>query len=364
MKFKMWIGCVALTFMSCLNVAEERVRRDLAVGHREADGARIEVVDGLAAVRRLQADELELWANAPGIEARLTISAPGLFRIHVRNVLPNAELSVWRTDGSLVPTSPVNTTFATERRLELDPGAGGTFQLRLAAPDASTVAAFEFLAFADVQDALEDVGDIFTVMNREPAARFVMLAGDITERGGAAELERFQREQLALKMPIFVTLGNHELGTPELPYHDYFGRGSQSFTFRGARFTSLDSASATLDPTVYEWLDGWLAQGRGRTHLIFMHVPPIDPIGVRNGCFSSRAESSKLVGRLARGGVTGAFYGHVHSYYSFEHAGIPAFISGGGGAIPERFDGIGRHYLRVRVDPARRTLVSRIVRVD
>lgn len=35
-------------------------------------------------------------------------------------------------------------------------------------------------------------------------------------------------------------------------------------------------------------------------------------------------------------------HGHVHSYYAFANAGIPAFITGGGGAIPERFDAIGR----------------------
>jgi hypothetical protein len=95
-----------------------------------------------------------------------------------------------------------------------------------------------------------------------------------------------------------------------------------------------------------------------------MHIAPVEPSGLRNGCFSSRAESDKVLARMARNAVTAAFYGHVHSYYSFEHAGIPAFISGGGGAVPERFDGIGRHFLVVHVDPAARAFESRIVRVD
>lgn len=356
---------IGLALCGCLDVAEERARRDLTVGKRQNDGVRVEVEGGLAAVRALDRESLELWANAPGIRAELVLPAtsPERFRVRLRNVLSDAVVTLSRADGTPVELSPIQTTFVTERRAEFVASGGGTFHLTVAAPDDAVVEPFEFLAFADVQDAMPRVGDVFAKMNLEPAARFVVMAGDITERGGAEELERFQREQLALKMPIFTTLGNHELGDGDVPYHDYFGRGSESFTFHGVRFTLLDTASATLDAMVYDWLDTWLEQGRGRVHFVFMHVPPMEPIGVRNGCFSSRAESDKLIGRMARGGVTAAFYGHVHSYYAFEHAGIPAFISGGGGAIPERFDGIGRHYLAVRVDPAG-SFETRVVRVD
>jgi hypothetical protein len=49
-------------------------------------------------------------------------------------------------------------------------------------------------------------------------------------------------------------------------------------------------------------------------------------------------------------------------------AGIPAYISGGGGAIPERFDGIGRHFLVVELgkDSQGHNAVDdvRVVRVD
>jgi 3',5'-cyclic-AMP phosphodiesterase len=39
----------------------------------------------------------------------------------------------------------------------------------------------------------------------------------------------------------------------------------------------------------------------------------------------------------------------VHSYDAYALGGIPAFISGGGGASPELLDHVGRHYLRVAV---------------
>jgi len=80
-----------------------------------------------------------------------------------------------------------------------------------------------------------------------------------------------------------------------------------------------------------------------------MHIPPLDPVGERNAAFGSRDEAGALLERLAEGKVDLTLYGHIHSYYTFQNAGIPAFISGGGGAHPERMDGIGRHYVTVEV---------------
>ncbi len=357
---------LALAAAGCLDVAEERARADLAVGQASADGNRIEVENGFAAVRRFEQGWVELWGNAPSLRARLVTSelAPSQWTFVLRNVMPSATLSAQSATGEPLSVLGEPTTFSTERRFTLAIRPGDSAEIELRPPDLDAVEPFEFLEFADVQEAIDRVADIYAKMNQESAARFVVMAGDLTRRGSAAELERFQYEQAALTLPIFVTLGNHELGSGEVAYHRYFGRGSQSFSFHGARFTLLDDASATIDPLVYDWLDDWLARGRDGVHLLFMHVPPLDPIGLRNGAFSSRAEAAKLIARLGHGGVDTTFYGHIHSYYAFENGGIPAFISGGGGAIPERFDGIGRHYLAVSVDPLQQRVTTRLVRVD
>jgi Icc-related predicted phosphoesterase len=149
-----------------------------------------------------------------------------------------------------------------------------------------------------------------------------------------------------------------------MPFQTYFGRSSFRFLYAGIQFTFIDSGSAALDPMVYDWLTGWIDEGRNRTHVVLMHIPPIDPIGVRNGSFADRNEAAKLLAKLAEGNVDLTLYGHIHSYYSFSNAGIPAYISGGGGSIPERFDGIGRHYLTVDVDPKRGVLQTALVRID
>ena len=141
-------------------------------------------------------------------------------------------------------------------------------------------------------------------------------------------------------------------------------RGNATFVFRDVQFTLLDSASATIAPAVYDWLQGWLPDGLDRVHFVFAHIPPLDPVGERGGAFASRIEASKLVSLLASGRVDTTVYGHVHSYYAYSNAGIPAYITGGGGAIPEQFDGVGRHFLTVDVDPATALIQVGMVRVD
>jgi hypothetical protein len=95
-----------------------------------------------------------------------------------------------------------------------------------------------------------------------------------------------------------------------------------------------------------------------------MHIPPLDPVGSRNAAFASRAEASALLAKLAEARVDLTLYGHIHSYYSFENAGIPAFISGGGGAAPERAGNIGRHFVVFEADATQGIVSSELVRVD
>jgi 3',5'-cyclic AMP phosphodiesterase CpdA len=242
--------------------------------------------------------------------------------------------------------------------------SGRRTRLLLAAPDAGDRTPFRFAVYADIQEKIDKIQDIHSRMNEDPGLRFALLSGDLTTRGTSAQLARFQREMKTLSFPVYATLGNHELGTRDDLFHDFFGRGNFSFTFRGARFTLLDSASATIAPVAYGWLDEWLAAGARSFHLVTMHIPPLDPVGQRGGGFASRLEAGMLVSRLAAGLVDVTIYGHVHSYYAFSNAGIPAYVTGGGGAVPERLDGIGRHYLAIDVDPRTQLFQVAVIRVD
>jgi Icc protein len=360
MRRAIFLVLSGLWVFSCLRPSDDRAERDLEIGQAEVEGTSVTVKDGLAAVRSLTDQELVLWGSAPGFRFELVSDSARDLDVEVQNCLPDAELRVLGSSGSVVALGDRGVP---TRKLWRLAAPVGSVRLELTTPDASDTTQFRFALMSDVQEAIDEVQDVLERVNGVPRVRFLLGAGDLTEQGTREQLERFQRELLMLEVPYFTTLGNHELGASPSRYHDYFGRGNFQFGFRGVTFTLLDSASATLDPIVYEWLDGWLRTA-DRMHVVSMHIPPLDPIGVRNGAFASRPEAAKLLAKLAQGGVDLTVYGHIHSYYSFENAGIPAYISGGGGAIPERFDRIGRHFLVFDIDATVGVLEQSVIKVD
>lgn len=357
------VALAAVALSGCLRPSEEQADLDLTVGRAETAAATIAVQDGLAAIEELAPGRLDLWVGAPAIEATLTVhaGAPRTWTLTARNVLADAALFV---DGSPAPAP--ERPIATEAVWALDL-APGSYTLRLAPPDLAPSETdptpWRFAVLSDVQRAIGEVDDITRLLAAERDVRFLISAGDITNQGERSEYRRFRAEMRVLPFPFYATPGNHERGADTRNWTDFLGRANYSFTYRDTRFSFVDSSYATIDPTVYRWLDGWLAAGRSGPHVVITHIPIMDPVGLRGGQFRSRKESGKLLVRLARAEVDLALFGHVHSYYAFTLAGIPSYISGGGGGLPERLDGVGRHYLVVDVDPGLIT-GARLVRVD
>jgi len=355
------LGVFVLVLLACcLLPADERVELDREVGRAEQAGLGVEVGEGLASVRSVAPERVELWAQAPELTitlARLDQSA-GPLRLDVYNCVEGATLSF---SGNVLPSTLVDGRRAS-CRFELPSLTRET--MRLGPSDAALREPFVFAVLSDIQRAIGDVHDIFERMNAEPTLRFVVSTGDLTNLGERAELIRFQHELEGLRIPFYSTVGNHEMGASPHGWHDLFGPFNVHFRYRGVSFSLVDSGNATIDPHVYDRLDGWLDEGRNDVHVVLTHVPPLDPVGLRGGGFRSRKEAAKLMQKLADGRADALFLGHIHSYYAFSVAGVPTFISGGGGAIEERLDGIRRHYLRVEATPGQRLESVSIVRID
>jgi 3',5'-cyclic-AMP phosphodiesterase len=363
------VAVLALVAVGCgSRASEERAIKDLQVGHAHREGLHLTVQDGLAVVRKVEPGTVTLWGSAPAFHVRASVAqgGPEGWTVVVRNALPDAELTATVGEGGeALPVEELPTgVLPTVKVWRVQLRAGAEARLTVAPPEWDERRPFRFAALADVQEAISRVGDIYERMNADPSLRFVFFSGDLTQRGSVAELEEFQSRMERLNIPIFSTLGNHETYTEDMRYHSYFGRGNAHFTLHGVHFSLLDSGDGSLDPRAEEMLDGWLEAGRESVHIMGTHIPLLDPIGMRGGAFSHRNEAAALLGKLARGKLDLTLYGHVHSYYSFSNAGIPAFISGGGGAIPEQFDGVGRHYLAVDVDPDAGIRNVSLVRVD
>ena len=356
------IACFALLLSGCLRPGLDRAQLDREVGQTQIDGLEIQVQGGLATFHDLRVGpdvvQVVLWAQAPTLTIEIIAPAATTLDLTVRNTLIDTALTV----GDAAPTTPEETTLPTVRRWRT-PVPAGRSVLRIASPDADEPSAFRVAIMSDVQSALPEVGEIYAVMNRDPTIRFVLSAGDLVNDGMADELAEFQARLEGLNVPLYATPGNHERGADEAAWRDSFGRGSFQFRFKGAFFTFADSSAATVDPVVYGWLEGWLDDATDAVHLFLTHVPPIDPEGGRNGGWRSRREAAKMFTLLARGRVDAAIYGHVHSLYRYSNAGVDAWISGGGGALPERLDGIDRHFLVADIEPDRLQSVG-VVRVD
>lgn len=330
------IAIVALA--ACTPPSEQRAELDRDVGTSAAGGVEIAVDDGLAAIHRLDAEGARLWCSAPELVIRVRSDVSRRFELELFNTMRDARIRL----GD-VAIAEEELGVATEKRATLELSAGEQV-VTVTTSDHGDRDPFRFALMSDVQGGIGEVQDLFRSMNGEEGLRFLLGAGDLSSRGTREELERFQDELRGLSVPYYTTLGNHD--APELGlWQELYGRGNFRFVFRGVQFTLLDSASATIDPLAYTWLDGWLEEGLSRVNVFAMHIPALDPVGVRNGAFGSRNEAGKLLSSLHRGNVAMTLYGHIHSFYQFENAGIQAFISGGGGAFEERLDGYARHYL-------------------
>ncbi len=355
---------IAIIMLSgCLDVGEQRAKRDLEIGQLNSEFLSVSVDDGLGRIKSHTKLGLQLWAQAPQLSGEIKIKETGRFVFDLNNAMLDADLKV-NDSGAAIVTEvvPIENGRPTQKRWAFDVQAGKTYIFTVESTQSSNDP-WRFIAFADVQRRIDGVQDLFAPMALDETVRFALISGDLTSQGTVEELTRFQSELLALPFPCFATLGNHELGSGETTFHDFFGRGNFSFEYGGARFTLLDSASATIAEPVWEWLDRWVERGKDKAHLVMMHIPPLDVSGHRNGAFASRLEANTFLNLLERGKVDITIYGHVHTFAAYSNAGIPAYITGGGGAIPMRLDGIGRHFLKVDVDPLKQTFVPQVVRV-
>lgn len=351
---------LGLALSACGSSEDQRALDEDLVGLASTAGLQVTITNGLGAIRELAPGRLVVWASAPAIHLDIAVDATAAMRwqITILNALPDAAL----TSASLALDTPPMHPRPTVLVQDVDLPAGA-HAIDLAPPDAAP-GPLRFVALADIQTGLPTVDDVFReIATVEPAPRFVVFMGDLTDRGELDEYAEAERQLENLTIPFYPTLGNHELWADAARYRDRYGRSSYQFTYRDVAFTFVDSGDAGLAPRVEDELDAWLDAARDRAHVFLTHFPPIDPVGVRYGSFKSRRDAHRLLDKLAAGKVDLTLYGHVHTYLAFENAGIPAFISGGGGAQPEKWDGVGRHFLVVDIRDGAKPTVG-IHRVD
>lgn len=346
--------CIVMT--ACLRPSESHEHLDERVGEAESSTLSVET-GGRSAVRSIGSGSVRLWAAAPALEVRLS----GMVRavtLTVDNVLPDAQL--WLR-GVAIPRSESERPTQGVWQVELD--ADGLI-LEIASADAEEPRPHAIGVLSDVQEALTDVGDIFARMN-DDELRYVISTGDLSSDGTFDELIGFQDAMQELEVPLYSTVGNHEVPGPDA-WNMLFGPFSGFFVQHRVAVSLVDSSNATIDPDLRDRMLRFADATADMPHLFLTHVPILDASGLRAGAFRSRNEAARTLSELAERRVDALFFGHVHSFYAYELAEIPTYISGGGGAIPERLDGIDRHYLRVEMIPSADEPIESVslVRID
>ena len=148
--------------------------------------------------------------------------------------------------------------------------------------------------------------------------------------GERAQLEEIQTLWAASPVPIYATLGNHEIGgDDDTAWRDVFGRHGFHFVFHGVGFIFADAESASLDPLVYDQLENCLHDDRAHSRIFISHIPPFDPNGIRSATFRSRSEAGKLMALLSKKRTGFCLHGHIHTYHLYRQAGILSLLSGG-----------------------------------
>ncbi|GMU58847.1 MAG: hypothetical protein AMXMBFR34_06100 [Myxococcaceae bacterium] len=341
----------ALCLFACVSEPEERALRNLELGRASTPAWAFLDEQGLLHVREATDGTLTLRASSADFSFKVTRTEPTLSTVSVRvwNLLPGLTLSaspgVLTADGSPTPGAPEpSLTLGARFDVTFPPGVD-VVEVRSVPPAAGD---FTFLALGDIQEAIGGFGAVADKLNEEAGADFLLLLGDLTNRTSTRELDDIEAAFARLRLPVYATPGNHDCYTSD-GYQRRFGRTNYSFLHRGVRFTSLDSGSGTLAPTTWDAVPLWLDAGRAQPHVVFTHVPVTEVNGLRGGQWASRREARHAASLFSEAGVDLLLFGHVHSYDAYQVAGIPAYIAGGGGASPEAFDGVGRHFLRVTV---------------
>lgn len=226
-------------------------------------------------------------------------------------------------------------------------GAGVlTLYVRSRAPDApvQSGAAERELVFAVVGDTEghTDILDRILKTSKERGASFVLHTGDVTEDGSEQGFAEIRNVIGATGLPVHAAIGNHDSrtdGTPDL-FRKYLNEPNQAFDAGGLRFVIIDNAdrSVGFSPETLAWLARDLAEHRSARYVIVFHRPfmfPLSQVVGDDETPTSRRTNDEFLRLIETARVAAIFAGHLHTYLPYSLAGIPTYVTGGGGGEPQ-----------------------------
>ncbi len=212
-------------------------------------------------------------------------------------------------------------SFVMRRALSIDVAPGETWTIRGSIPCDTR---YRIAAFGDTQtdmDVLQAiVGRLY--LEQEEAAFAgepllgVLLLGDLTDVGTLEEIVAVRDTVEEGSVPMAATPGNHDVYTDDVDlFNREVGPGNLRFDVCGTRVVMLDTADASLAPSIEGRLTQLLDRSGADRLIVGTHYPPYSS-RLGNG-WSHEDQQATLLAELARARPDLVLAGHVHNLTEF-----------------------------------------------
>jgi len=166
---------------------------------------------------------------------------------------------------------------------------------------------------------------------------FVVISGDLTDRGDAESYEALRPLIEAFPVPVVLALGNHDR---RAAFHAVFGQAGSDAphdhdtVLAGVHVITLDTlvpghVAGALDEAQLDWLQAALARHPGLPKLIVAHHPPrISAADLPWTCLDA-SSTARLAALLEGHRVIAILSGHIHMNRMSLWRGVPLVTSSG-----------------------------------
>ncbi|MDR2966187.1 MAG: metallophosphoesterase [Treponema sp.] len=142
-------------------------------------------------------------------------------------------------------------------------------------PFALTLGAnYSFVVLTDTHledDKTFDLDKLAGIVNGNPAIKFVIITGDITQKGAETEINNFIKFANSVDVPVYPVIGNHDFYFDNWEFwRDKIGSTLYKIDADTATLIILDAGNAFYGKTQLDWLETQLEETKG-TVFVFSH---------------------------------------------------------------------------------------------
>jgi len=267
-------------------------------------------------------DCLVIWCYKP--EVQLTLDGhEGTVRI--RNCVTGSDI-----------TGAEGAVFEDDTTISL-PASGERRTVKITPPQK------EEFVFAVMGDSQGHNDVLANTLHRLDGCDFALICGDLTPSGRASEFVPFQEALNASRVPVYTTIGNHEVKTDGPgEYTSKLGPTEYAFTYSDITFAVVDSSDLNITSDQVDWMRD--AFEGAVKKVVVTHAPCYDPFDDNHTLFPESCQ--RMLDFAKEDDIDAVLTGHIHAFNYTVIDDTDFIITGGAGA--NLVDGV-HHFVNVTV---------------